>query len=323
MSRSTASASKLSAIAALFFACLASNVYAQSFQGSLRGEVRDTAAVIPGVTVTLINESTTVSRTTVSNQVGAYVFAAVAPGTYTVRANLAGFKTFERKGLAIGTQQFVTMDLVMEVGAIEESVSVTGEAPLIETSNASTGQVLTKETIDALPALNRNVYMSSAVTVPTVVASGDPYFSRMEDQTNGSLVSLGGGPRRANNYLLDGVSTTDLQNRTSVFVGSEAISEVKIQVHTYDAEMGRRAAECSTPPDDRAATPCTAVCSARHGRIRWPQPTSSQHAREERSSMGRIIVTGVDPSEDPSPATARSIGLHTRDIEPIPAPRLC
>ena len=81
--------------------------------------------------------------------------------------------------------------------------------------------------------------MSAATTVPTVVASGDPYFSRMEDQTNGSLVSLGGGPRRANNYLLDGVSTTDLQNRTSVFVGSEAISEVKIQVHTYDAEMGR------------------------------------------------------------------------------------
>lgn len=239
MSWSTASASKLSVIAALFLAGLAPNVYAQSFQGGLRGEVRDAAAVIPGVTVTLINESTTVARTTVSNQVGAYVFAAVAPGTYTVRASLAGFKTFERKGLAIGTQQFVTMDLVMEVGAIEESVSVTGEAPLIETSNASTGQVLTKETIDALPALNRNVYMSSAVTVPTVVASGDPYFSRMEDQTNGSLVSLGGGPRRANNYLLDGVSTTDLQNRTSVFVGSEAISEVKIQVHTYDAEMGR------------------------------------------------------------------------------------
>ena len=226
-------------LAGLFLMGLVIDANGQSFQGGLRGEVKDAAAVIPGVTVTLINESTNVSRTTVSNQVGAYVFAAVAPGMYTVRALLTGFKTFERKGLTIGTQQFLTLDLVMEVGTIEESVSVTAAAPLIETSNASTGQVLTKETIEALPALNRNAYMSSAVTVPTVIASGDPYFSRMEDQTNGSLVSLGGGPRRANNYLLDGVSTTDLQNRTSVFVGPEAIGEVKIQVHTYDAEMGR------------------------------------------------------------------------------------
>src|SRR5438046_9433492 len=61
----------------------------------------------------------------------------------------------------------------------------------------------------------------------------------MEDQSNGSLLSLGGGPRRGNNYLLDGVAVTDLQNRTSVFVSTEAINEVKVQVHTYDAEMGR------------------------------------------------------------------------------------
>jgi hypothetical protein len=226
-------------LATVLVAVVAGVSSAQSFQGGLRGSVKDANSVVPGATVTLTNEGTDVARTTVSNAVGEYVFAAVAPGTYTVRAVLAGFKTFERKGVTIGTQQFITLDLVMEIGSLEESVIVTGEAPLIETSNASQGEVLTKQTIDDLPALNRNVYMSAATTVPTVVASGDPYFSRMEDQTNGSLVSLGGGPRRANNYLLDGVSTTDLQNRTSVFVSSEAISEVKIQVHTYDAEMGR------------------------------------------------------------------------------------
>src|SRR6187200_1283204 len=84
----------------LFFALLALtvlpiNLSAQSFQGGLRGAVKDANSVIPGATVTLTNEGTAVVRTTVSNGVGEYVFAAVAPGTYTVRASLAGFKTFE------------------------------------------------------------------------------------------------------------------------------------------------------------------------------------------------------------------------------------
>src|ERR1700687_3092413 len=61
----------------------------------------------------------------------------------------------------------------------------------------------------------------------------------MEEQSNGSLVSLGGGPLRANNYLLDRVSVTDLTGRTTGFVTPEAIEELKVQVHTYDAEMGR------------------------------------------------------------------------------------
>jgi hypothetical protein len=216
----------------------ASDLRGQSFQGGLRGAVRDANGVIPGVSVTLTNEGTNVSRSTATNDVGEYVFAAVLPGTYTVRATLQGFKSFERHGLTIGTQQFITLDLILEVGEVEESITVTGDAPIIETSNASMGEVLNNETLEALPALNRNAFMTVA-TVPTVLAQGDPYFSRLEDQSNGSLLSLGGGPLRANNYLLDGVSVTDLTNRASVFVSTEAIDEVKVQVHTYDAEMGR------------------------------------------------------------------------------------
>ena len=214
---------------------------AQSFQGGLRGAVKEKEAdrVIPGVTVVLVNQATNISRDTVSNSSGEYSFPAVTPGTYTVKAALDGFSTFERRGLTIGTQQFITLDLTMQVGSFEEAITVTGAAPLLETSNASLGHVLDNKTLESLPALNRNAYMSAVITVPTVQAQGNPYFSRMEDQSNGSLVSLGGGPLRANNYLLDGVSVTDLTGRTSVFVTPEAIEELKVQVHTYDAEMGR------------------------------------------------------------------------------------
>ncbi len=78
-----------------------------------------------------------------------------------------------------------------------------------------------------------------AVVAPTVIASGDGQFVRQQDQTNGSLVSLGGGTRRGNNYLLDGVPITDLRNRRSRCPTMEALEDVKVQVHTYDAELGR------------------------------------------------------------------------------------
>ena len=75
--------------------------------------------------------------------------------------------------------------------------------------------------------------------MPTVVASGDSQFNRQQDQTNASLLSLGGGTRRGNNYLLDGVPITDLRNRASANPTIEGIEDVAVQVHTYDAETGR------------------------------------------------------------------------------------
>ena len=77
------------------------------------------------------------------------------------------------------------------------------------------------------------------VTVPTVIPSGDAQFNRQQDQTNASLLSLGGGTRRGNNYTLDGVPITDLRNRATANPTIESLEDVKVQVHTYDAEMGR------------------------------------------------------------------------------------
>ncbi len=77
------------------------------------------------------------------------------------------------------------------------------------------------------------------MTVPTVIASGDAQFNRQQDQTNASLLSLGGGTRRGNNYLVDGVPITDLRNRASANPSIEALEDVNVQVHTYDAETGR------------------------------------------------------------------------------------
>ena len=224
--------------AAAFVLALSTTAFAQTFTGGLRGTVTDAGGVIPGVTVTLVNEGTNASRETVSNEQGGYDFSAVNPGTYTVKATLSGFRAYENRGIRIGTQQFVTLDIRLEVGQLQETITVTGEAPLIDTSNASTGAIIDSRQLEALPTAGRSAFLF-AVTVPTVIASGDAQFNRQQDQTNASLLSLGGGTRRGNNYLVDGVPITDMRNRASANPNIEAIEGVNVQLHQYDAETGR------------------------------------------------------------------------------------
>jgi trimeric autotransporter adhesin len=225
-------------VGVFFLLAGAAGAGAQTFTGSVRGEIKDANGILPGATVTLINEATNVSRDTTTNEVGQYAFPAVTPGTYTLKVTLTGYKTHEHKGLTVATQQAVAMDVALELGTIQESITVTGESPLIDTSTASTGAVLDSKALETLPAPGRAAYLM-AVSVPTVVATGDAQFNRQQDQTNASLLSMGGGPRRGNNYLLDGLPITDMRNRSVVNPIIEAVDEVKVQVHTYDTEMGR------------------------------------------------------------------------------------
>jgi hypothetical protein len=211
---------------------------AQSSQGGLRGVVKDAQGVIPGVTVILLNDANGVTRETVTNESGEYSFPAVEPATYTVKVAVQGFRSFERQGVRIGTQQFVGLDVVLEVGTLSETITVTADAPLIESTNASVGGVIDAQALEAIPTAGRSVFLMATLE-PTVQASGNAHWNRMQDQVGNSAISMGGGPVRANNFLVDGFPVTDLQNRASTNPSMEAVQEMKVQVHTYDAEMGR------------------------------------------------------------------------------------
>lgn len=213
--------------------------FAQGFQGGLRGAVTDASGTaVPGATVTLTNQGTELARTAVTNEQGEYAFGAVPPGDYRVQAVLQGFKTASRQDVRVATQSFLVLDLALEVGAVEESVTVKGQASLIETGNASQGTVFDRVALETLPSPGRAAFLV-ALSVPTVIASGDGQFNRQQDQSNASFISMGGGTRRGNNYTLDGVAITDISNRAVANPTMEALDDVKVQVHTYDAEMGR------------------------------------------------------------------------------------
>src|SRR5262245_11216517 len=214
------------------------SAFGQQFTGGIRGTVNDANGVIPGVTVTVINEATTVPRDTVTNAAGEYNFPALPPAVYSIKTSLPGYKTFERQGIRIATQQFVTLDLTLELGAIEETITVSADAPLIETSNASHSGTINRELLEELPSHGRNAFLLGT-TVPTVIAVGEPRFNRQQDQMVASQISLGGGGVQANNYTLDVVPITDLRGFPVLNPTSEAISDIKVRVHTFDAEMGR------------------------------------------------------------------------------------
>jgi hypothetical protein len=215
-----------------------SRLYAQSFQGGIRGTVKDVSGVLPGTVVMIVNEETGVTHQTFTNASGEYSFPAVDPGSYRLVAALTGYRTFEASGIRISTQQFIAVDVTLQVGTIEETITVVGESPLIERTNASTGGIVDTMALQQIPTAGRSVFLLANLE-PTVQASGNAHWNRMQDQVGNSAVSMGGGAVRANNYLVDGFPVTDLQNRASTNPSMEAVQEMKVQVHTYDAEMGR------------------------------------------------------------------------------------
>jgi len=212
--------------------------WCQSYLGGVRGTVLDgSGKAIGDVKVTLVDEAGGEQRATITTAEG-FSFSQVVPATYTVVAEAPGFKKFERKHVIVATQETVSLDLKMEIGSVSESVQVTEEVPLIETTNASQGQVLDRQQLVDLPNLGRNPFMMSKLA-QNVTPVGDPHYNRMEDQSGSSQISIAGGPVRGNNYLLDGIPITDAANRAIIIPTLEAVEQVKVQSNTYDAEMAR------------------------------------------------------------------------------------
>jgi trimeric autotransporter adhesin len=215
--------------------------WAQTFQGGVRGTIQDNSgAAVSVAKVTLTDEGTGISRSTVTGTAGEYSFSAVNPATYTVSIEKPGFKQLDRKGLVVSTQEFLLVDLKLEVGDVTQSVNVTAEdVPLLETENASTGQMIDNQKLEDLPNMGRNPFYEGVKVSQNVTPGGDPKFNRMEDQSGSSQITIAGGPVRGNNYLLDGISITDSQNRAVIIPTVESVQEVKLQASTYDAEVGR------------------------------------------------------------------------------------
>src|SRR5712692_10554790 len=202
---------------------------AQLTTGTVSGSVRDPqSAAVAGVNVSLISESRgTRLPDAISATSGDFVFPNVPPDTYVLEIAHKGFKTFRRTGIAVSPGDRVGLGpLMIEIGAVTETVTVTAEAALLQTQSAERSFTIAPTAVQNLPISNRS-FASLAELTPGVSGT-----SRIGDRANS-----GGGDT---NVMMDGVSTMDTGNNGFMFVvNTESVEEVKILVSNYQAEYGR------------------------------------------------------------------------------------
>jgi hypothetical protein len=178
---------------------------AQQTTGTIAGRLVDAqGAAVPGVTVTGRNVQTGFVRTSVTDGEGIYRLAALPVGTYDLTAELQGFTKIENKGIVLNVGQTLDVDMTLKLASVQESVTVTGETPLIETSSSSVGGVVDVGRIESLP-LNGRQFANLAATIPGV---GLGFHS---DPTKSSQFSpqINGGNGRNVNYQIDGGDNND------------------------------------------------------------------------------------------------------------------
>ena len=211
-------------------------VHAQQGTAAIAGKVTDSqGGVLPGVNITVTNEDTGVYRTVVTSAEGGYAVSQIIPGRYRIAAQLEGFKTLDRRGVTLVVGQTTTLNLNMEVGGLAETLTVTGEAPLVDVSTATIGGHISASELNELPSINRN-YMAFVGNVPGTIFLPSAGFLNDTFQTNGQ-------PSSANNIVFDGANNTDEQRGSNVGgqtrAANESIAEVQIITNSFDAEWGR------------------------------------------------------------------------------------
>ena len=207
---------------------LAISAVAQTTDATLIGTVYDAnKGVLPGVTVTVTNMDAGTARSTVTDGQGRYRVPALKPGRYEIQAELSGFATLVRSGLTLSVTQEASIDLELQLAGLEQSVSVTAEAPLVDVSNSKIGTVITNDQLDSLPLLGRD-FSSLAALAPGVAAVG------------GGGVTTGAQRATSNTYLLDGTNN-DSPNLGGPrgAISLEAVQEFVVIANQYSAEYGQ------------------------------------------------------------------------------------
>ena len=158
---------RLVLVATTLLLCVPAAARAQAVTGTLLGTVTDASGgAVPGATVTATEAQTNVKRSTTTNEIGQYLFASLLNGTYTVDTELQGFKKIVRPGVKVDVNTTIRVDMKLEVGQMNEAVSVVAESPLLQTDRTDTGRIIESKMVTDIPlTFNRN-FQSILVTVP-------------------------------------------------------------------------------------------------------------------------------------------------------------
>jgi hypothetical protein len=237
--------------AGILLLCGASVALAQAGRGSISGLVSDPAgALIAGAKVVLLNPATGVTQHTVTTGAGLYNFISLNPGVYQVTASQTGFKSVAHNNVTVTVDQVTGVNITLEVGAISETITVTGGTALVEPSNSTVGQLIDAPTIDRVPLLYRNVFdlvQLSAGVIPVNgspnssdsmqsvqnISTGRPGVDVSADTINGAIVG-------SVYYMLDGSPIGIAENNSAAIIPAmnipeDGVEEVRVETQNTPA----------------------------------------------------------------------------------------
>ena len=211
---------------------------AQGTAGRILGRAGDpSGAVLANVKITATNQATGVSRVIQSNESGDYTFLDLPVGTYSLTFELSGFKKNVRRDVSLDVNQVITLNVTMQLGATQEVVDVTSEAPLVETTSTQMGAVVNERAVNQLPLNARDTYQLLQLQPGVQSQTGSDLFY---GSNNAGVVSVNGGRGRSNNFSVNGGDANDqFANLPAVQPTPDSIEEFRVLTNTFDAEYGR------------------------------------------------------------------------------------
>lgn len=219
---------------------------AQAVTGDLLGTVTDPGgAIIPGAKVTITNTDTQFTRSMVTTSTGDYSFTLLPPGSYIIRVESTGFKTFEEKGLRLSAGDKTRVDTPLNIGTTSETVSVDASTlPVLQTDSSVVQDTVQEKQVQDLPLNGRN--LQSAVQQTAGVNAGSPNAigggARPDDRRPGFTFSANGQSDLSNNNLVDGLDNNEReQGFSGIHPSIDAIAEVRVLTNAYSADLGRTA----------------------------------------------------------------------------------
>ena len=239
----------LTLVVTLLALCLPGRLAAQLDRGEITGTVEDpSGAVVQKATIELINNDTSAMTTTKSTATGTYVFDDVLPGNYTVEAEAPGFQKYVVHGVIVQVQQVVTIDIHFATGNVQQSVTVTAAAPLLEAESAQVGQTITNQAVNDLPLATRDwtslAQMSAGVsTTPT--GSGGGGITPDAGSSESGYFRVNGVDEWQNDFRLNGINDNieiyggnyTLTN-AAIVPPPDALQEFTLQAGDFNAEFG-------------------------------------------------------------------------------------
>jgi hypothetical protein len=229
---------KIDCLSFLFVLLLPLAANAQDYRGQVQGIVTDSSqAAVAGATVTLRNSNTGVESTKQTDAAGAYLFDFVAPGNYSISVEASGFQKFQHSDITVLTRGDVSVNAQLTVGAVAETVNVTGQAATVNFNTSTMTTMVTGQLLKDLPVLARNPFTLALLNPAVVnrywdVSHRNPFY-----MWSNSGMDVGGSTGGKNDQLLDGVPL-GYAARGSYNASMDAVQEVAVQQNAVDAEFG-------------------------------------------------------------------------------------